>query len=272
MTLELVDFSFARPTGAAIAGAGKSGVIRYLTGAGKALTPAEVADYHAHGLAIALVFEGTGAASDVDTKAEGVRDGKLALSAMTTLGIPVAIPVYFAFDFNATPAQQPAIDAYLWGAASVLGAARIGVYGGIGVITRCHTNGSAKYFWQTYAWSGGKIAPFIHLYQYQNGQKINGGWVDFCRAYRANYGQWPQPVISQTAVIDRRTELYAYRAPGHFLPYGGVVKGSFPTRRVPADFYRIVIDGKTLYLAGLVPRSGTKTPAVPQLNVTWRLA
>ena len=80
-----------------------------------------------------------------------------------------------------------------------------------------------------------------------------------------------KPIPPLEAVIDKRTELYAYRAPGHFLPYGGVTTGTFLTRRVPGDFYRIVIDGKPLYLAGIAPRAGTSTPATPQLNVTWHL-
>jgi len=49
-----------------------------------------------------------------------------------------------------------------------------------------------------------------------------------------------------------------------------VFSGSYATKRVPGDFYRISIGGKTLYLAGIAPRSNTGTP-VPQLNVTWHL-
>ena len=211
MTIEGVDLSYARPGGAAISAAGKRFVVRYLTGAGKALTAAEIADYHAHGLGIALVFESTKGRVLGGVPA-GIADATNSVAACTKLGIPQTIPVYFAVDFDAQPGQQAAIDAYLRAAASVLGAARVGVYGGINVINRCHANGSAQWFWQTYAWSGGKVAPFIHLYQYHNGQKINGGAVDFCRAYRANYGQWPQPVapsIAYRVAITGYTPLYS---------------------------------------------------------------
>jgi hypothetical protein len=81
------------------------------------------------------------------------------------------------------------IDAYLAGAASVLGRERVGVYGGAVIIDHCQAVGSASWFWQTYAWSGGRVCPGIHLYQYQNGQTINGGSVDFTRSMQDNYGQ-----------------------------------------------------------------------------------
>jgi len=197
MTIEGVDFSWARPGGAALVASGKRFVVRYLTGDGKALTAAEVADYHDHGLSIALVFETTKGRA-LGGQAAGTVDGQSARNAAAALGIPTAVPIYFAVDFDASADQQPAIDAYLKGAASVLGRDRIGVYGGLRVVTRCHDNATARWFWQTYAWSGGKIAPFIHLYQYHNGQTINHGAVDFCRAYRANFGQWPQPADDQS--------------------------------------------------------------------------
>ena len=73
------------------------------------------------------------------------------------------------------------------------------------------------------------------------------------------------------AVIDKRTELYAYATGGKFLAYGGVSSGTFPTIRVPGDMYRISIGGKTLYIAGTNPHSNTTAQPVPQLGVTWHL-
>jgi hypothetical protein len=197
MAIEGVDLSWARPGGAALVAASKHFVVRYLTGTpGKPLTAAEVADYHGHGLKIALVFE-TSKGRALDGHPAGVADGQSARNAAAARGVPPAVPIYFAVDIDASADKQPAIDAYLKGAGSVVGRERVGVYGGLRVVTRCHDNGTARWFWQTYAWSGGKIAPFIHLYQYRNGQTINHGAVDFCRAYRANFGQWPQPADGQ---------------------------------------------------------------------------
>jgi hypothetical protein len=97
--------------------------------------------------------------------------------------------VYFSADWDATSGEQAAIDAYLKGAASVLGAGRVGVYGSFDVINRCKRNGTARWFWQTYAWSGGRLSGAAHLYQYHNGQHINGA-VDLTRALVPEFGQW----------------------------------------------------------------------------------
>lgn len=198
MPIEGVDLSFARPGGAALSAAGKRFVVRYLTGKpGKPLTASEVADYHAQGLAICLVFETT-AGRARGGKDAGTADGQAAKAAAAKRGVPDDVPIYFAVDFDAQAADQPKIDAYLNAAGAVIGPERVGVYAGIRVINRCRANKSARWFWQTYAWSKGKIAPFIHLYQYRNHQTINKGLVDLDRAYRPNYGQWPQPVAVAT--------------------------------------------------------------------------
>jgi len=191
LVIEGVDFSDSRPGGAALAAAGKAFVVRYIPYGGltKGLTAAEVADYHAHGIAICLVWELTANRALAGSPA-GATDATTSKNAAAVLGFPATTPIYFAVDFDATAGQQLSIDAYLRGAASVLGAARVGVYGGLHVIQRCQASKTAAWFWQTYAWSGGVVAPGIHLLQYLNSQHINGASVDFCRAYQPNYGGW----------------------------------------------------------------------------------
>ena len=197
MSIEGVDFSFARPGGAALAAAGKRFVMRYLeyshasaASSGKFLTKPEILDYRGNGLAICALFESTSIRA-LDGHGAGVADATDARIALEGLGTP-PLPVYFAVDFDATPAQQPTIDAYLTGAGSVLGVARVGVYGSYGLVTRCRASGTATWFYQAYAWSSGKIASFAHVYQYLNGQNINGA-VDLDRALKDNYGQWDAP-------------------------------------------------------------------------------
>jgi len=189
--IEGVDFSDSRPGGAALAAAGKAFVCRYVPYGGftKGLTAAEVADYHAHGIAICLVFEQF-ANRALSGRAAGIADATTSKDAAAALGFPVTQPIYFAVDFDANAAQQPAIDAYLGGAAGVIGPGRVGVYGGLGVIRRCKANRSASWFWQTYAWSGGVVEAGIHLLQYSNDQRVGGQSVDLVRAYQANYGGW----------------------------------------------------------------------------------
>lgn len=188
---EGVDYSWARPGGAALKAAGKTFVVRYLYGdgqGGKGLDAVEVTDLRAHGLAIAVVYESS-ANRALSGRAAGQADARAAQAQLAPVGLPTDLPIYFGVDFDASASQQAAIDNYLRGVADVIGAARVGVYAGIGPIQRAQANQTATWFWQTYAWSGGRIASGIHLYQYRNGQKINGGAVDFCRSLQTNFGQ-----------------------------------------------------------------------------------
>ena len=191
MTVEGVDFSSSRPGGAALAAAGKVFVVRYVpTGVGpKDLSPAEIADYHGHGISICLVFETT-AGRALAGKVAGASDAAIAKTRAAALGFPATTPIYFAVDFDATDAQLGAVDAYLTGAASSLGIGRVGVYGGLRTIRHCQATKTASWFWQTYAWSSGVVAPSIHLLQYQNDAHIGAASVDLCRAYPVSYGQW----------------------------------------------------------------------------------
>jgi len=192
VSLEGVDYAWGRPGGAALVAAGKHFAMRYVPypgNGGKGLTTAELGDLQSHGLAVGLVFESVKGRA-LGGRAAGIADATMTAAAVTSLGFPADRPVYFAVDFDASAAQQASIDAYLRGAASVLGASRIGVYGGLDVVNRCAENGSAKWFWQTYAWSGGRQSAHAHLYQYHNGQTINGAAVDFDRALVSDFGQW----------------------------------------------------------------------------------
>ena len=230
-TINGVDYSWARPGGAAIKAAGFDFAVRYIDypGAnGKGLTPDEMADLHGNGVAVCLVFEST-AERALGGFTAGRVDAEMMRGALTVLGWPNDRPVYFAVDFDAWPSHQHAIDKYLRGAASILGAERIGVYGGYWVIKRCDENGSAAWFWQTYAWSGGDVHPRNHIYQYRNGQTLNGGEVDYNYAYGSDYGQWlpatakpePAPVswdtVLRQAMADRLALMRLATEPDHLM-------------------------------------------------------
>jgi len=251
VAIQGVDLSFARPGGKALAAAGKHFVVRYLTGDGKALGGHEAKDYHQHGVAVCLVFESTKGRA-LDGAQAGRDDGARAEAAATALGVPPEVPIYFAVDFDATAGQQPAIDAYLRGAGSAIGDERVGVYGGIRVLKRCRANRTARWFWQTYAWSGGKIAPFIHLYQYRNHQTINGGLVDFDRAYRPNFGQWPQPA---PAVPGQR---YRVSIKGGPVRLHSTIEGPVIGAVTLASYVceRSRVDGLWWYTIAVGPRTG----------------
>ena len=184
-----IDYSWARPGAANIKAAGYDFICRYLSyDPGKNISASEAQDALNNGLGIILVWETT-ASRALSGRAGGIEDANEALRQANAVGQPNFLPIYFAVDFDASPAQQGAIDEYLRGAGTVLGPAYVGVYGGYWVVKRCLDNGSAKWAWQTYAWSGGNIDPRIHIYQYLNGGAFNGQ-ADLNEAKQTNFGQW----------------------------------------------------------------------------------
>jgi uncharacterized membrane protein len=190
VSIEGVDYAFARPSPAALKAAGKRFACRY-GGPGsdsKQLHADELRALRAAGI-------------DVVANAEGVANGFKGFSAgknwatsaeahFRGLGMPADRPIYFSVDWDAGSGDWDAIDNALRGAASVIGSNRVGVYGSYDVIEHCAAANTAKWFWQTYAWSGGRLSSKSHLYQYRNDQKIGGADCDFTRALKADYGQW----------------------------------------------------------------------------------
>ncbi len=210
-----LDFSWARPGAANIKAAGYDFICRYLSyDAGKNISAGEAQDALNHGLGIILVWETT-ANRALSGRAGGIADANEAVKQANAAGQPNFLPIYFAVDFDATPAQQGAIDEYLRGAGTVLGSAYVGVYGGYWVVKRCLDNGSAKWAWQTYAWSGGNIDPRIHIYQYLNGGAF-GGQADLNEAKQTNFGQWgiiQGGGVEMIADANQATQIYKMLRP-----------------------------------------------------------
>jgi hypothetical protein len=102
------------------------------------------------------------------------------------------MPIYFAADFDATPGQQAAINACLGGAASVIGKARTGIYGGFYPVKRAFDAGAARWGWQTIAWSGGQWDSRAHIRQGLS-FSLGGSSVDHDQAMFPDFGQWPRP-------------------------------------------------------------------------------
>ena len=205
-----VDYSFGRPGGSALAAAGKRFAVRYLAYSGAAggderkfLTAPEVLDLHGNGLAVVANFESTSNRM-LDGAVAGAADANDARAEMASLGFPSTCPVYFSADFDPQPQYLGRIDAYLTAAASVLGRARVGVYGGIDLLTHTRAAGTAQWFWMAAGWDHGRQPPaFAHLWQYQTAGQgapaINGAAVDNDRALLDNYGQWDAPPSGGTA-------------------------------------------------------------------------
>jgi hypothetical protein len=185
-----VDYAWARPSPSHLKAEGYTFVCRYLSydTTGKNLSLGEEASLKKAGLDIVLNWE-WGAADALDGYSRGVEEAKAAEAQAKALGQPSDRPIYFSIDFDATPGDQAALDAYFDGVASVIGRARTGAYGGYYPIQRLFDHGKVKWAWQTYAWSGGQWDSRAQLRQIENG--IEGGGLDKDEAVAADFGQFP---------------------------------------------------------------------------------
>lgn len=155
-----VDYSYARPGGAAIAAAGYKFAMRYLSyEVPKNISPAELADLHAHGLYVGFVWE-TNGTSILNGASSGAVEGQAARSELAACGVPADVPVFVAFDQDDRGyfGWQGTIHAYLDAFARASGRFAI-PYGSNRVIDFFQSG------WQTEAWSGGALSSFAAIYQ-----------------------------------------------------------------------------------------------------------
>lgn len=185
-----LDFAWSKPSVEAIKAGGYGFVCRYHSydTAGKNLTKAEADSYLANGILIVSNWEYT---TDAALKGytQGVQDATEGNRQQAACGGPPA-PIYFSVDFDATEAQQSAINSYLQGAASVIGLSRVGVYGGYYVVKRCFDARVVTYGWQTFAWSGGQWDSRAQARQIDNGVNVGGADCDIDQSMTVNFGQW----------------------------------------------------------------------------------
>jgi hypothetical protein len=179
-------------------------VIRYVStpGAGKNITAAEAAYWKQNGIDVAIVFETT-AGRALSGAAAGRADAGSARGQVAAAGGPKdGGVIYYAVDVDTTTtAQRAAVASYLGGAAGVVGWDRVGVYGEYELVDYIAGHTPCRWFWQTYAWSGGR-GPHARaqLYQYRNEQRVGGVVVDFDQALSDHFGQWGKdPSVSLTA-------------------------------------------------------------------------
>ena len=118
MTLAGVDCSHPI-SGAALAGAGKSFVFRYLSiyGGPKVLTASEAADHHAHGVGDGIVYEdNTSDLTSGSAHAEALADNAVRFA--QALGIPAGVALFMTCDNNG--ASQPGVVSSMGSAASII--------------------------------------------------------------------------------------------------------------------------------------------------------
>jgi hypothetical protein len=171
----------------------------------KNMTSAEIRAHHKLGLGVVLGWESLQGRALLGADA-GHADGTAALAQMKThvanVGyapkVPVAIP--FAVDVDVNASQFPAILAYVEAAQRVFDADRktihlvASAYGEYDLIEYLAAHGVSKGLFQTYAWSGGQVSKHTALYQFLNGQTLEGFSVDEDRVLNVHaLGAWWPP-------------------------------------------------------------------------------
>jgi hypothetical protein len=203
VTIEGVDYSWARPDPVKLYAAGKRFAVRYVSsstkligGHTKNLSRSEADALHAAGVATVTNWEWT-----ADDWTHGYDTGRLyaqrAANMHADCGGPPDAPIYFSVDRDLGAYGDKSVEAcrqYFAGVRSVFGPARTGIYGGRYAVKLAHDEFWCKWFWQTYAWSNISTLgwlPYVHLQQYNNGETVAGtSGIDLDRAMMADYGQW----------------------------------------------------------------------------------
>lgn len=162
---------------------------RYLGNSWKSFDAKEAAIIKAAGLKLVSVFQKSANHSGYHTKTQGISDAKEAYQYAKNVGQPVGSAIYFAVDFDAQSKDMPCIIDYFTAVKENLKEYKVGVYGSYAVVNAL--KGKVDYYWQTYAWSKGKIADFIHMHQFQNDIKVAGICLDK-DDIKKNPGSWDE--------------------------------------------------------------------------------
>lgn len=162
---------------------------RYLVPGGwKALSESEATIINQAGISIVSVYETT-ADRALGGRTAGINDGYVAVEVARRVEQPEGSTIYCAVDFDATSAQMETVLAYIKGFSEATPRYNTGVYGSYSVIKAAQEAKVCSRFWQTYAWSRGKEADGIHIYQYKNDIISNGIGIDLNEGYEG-LGAW----------------------------------------------------------------------------------
>lgn len=230
MTARGLDYAWSHVPPQAVKAAGFGFAARYLShDPSKNLTRPEAQALLAAGVEIVLVWEDT-AQGALRGHAGGATDAFLAEALATVCGLPGAF-IYFAADFDATPAQQATINDYLDGCATVIGHDRTGLYGGYWPLSRARAAAKASKYWGTLAWSGSNWVGNWQPDVMQGAQvTIDGVSVDLdTAAASGDFGQWPRPVPTAMPVTvpPEEPDMIIFNVDQKSVPPGAPWPGTF---------------------------------------------
>ncbi|WP_100487015.1 glycoside hydrolase domain-containing protein [Sporolactobacillus pectinivorans] len=167
----------------------------------KTVNRAEVAHILSAGLKLFSIWEKNPVSSLYFTRDQGAKDAKEAVHFASGIGQPAGTPIYFTVDYDATNREMDLIINYFRSIKSVISTYKVGVYGSFAVIEVLVRSGAADFFYQTYAWSRGKLSAYAHIYQHDNGRKMAGILVDFDNVLKPS-GIWGSIAATKADSVD----------------------------------------------------------------------
>ncbi|WP_235872315.1 LysM peptidoglycan-binding domain-containing protein [Siminovitchia acidinfaciens] len=142
---------------------------------------------------------------------------------------------------------------------------KVGMYGSYTVMHA--VKGQVDYYWQTYAWSGGKVADFNHMHQYHNDIVMAGVAIDR-NSIKKSPGHWGsvqaqiKPVVRPVANPSPKT---AASTGGIYTVKKGDVLSKIAARykTTVAEFVRIngIKNPNLIYPGQKINLSGSAAPA-----------
>jgi LysM repeat protein len=242
--------------------AGFDFVARYLGNSWKTFDLEEAKAIQSASLKLISIYETSPTSVFYFTKSQGISDAKAAYDYAKVVGQPIGTAIYFTVDYDAQDAHMGAILAYLDGLKETLKEYKIGLYGSYSVMNA--VKGKVDYYWQTYAWSHGQIADFIHMHQYENGVTIAGVQLDR-NDVKKDPGAWPLNITvpKKEAPKPVGTKDDAYM---HIVVSGEILSGIAAKYGVTVD-YLVKLNGITnpnrIYPGQRIKLKGTLPTAKP---------
>lgn len=145
----------------------------------KTLQPDEVSALTRAGIKIISIYETNPVKVSYFTAEQGKSDAVVAEAAAKAIGQPAGTPIYFAVDYDAGLNDFAPLRKYFGAVRAALRAYKVGVYGSYGVLQNLAASGYVQAYYQTYAWSRGRVYEDNDVYQYKNGQNLDGMTVDY---------------------------------------------------------------------------------------------
>lgn len=178
-----IDYSWGRPDPTELRRLGYRFAVRYVSPgkSGKNITADEVAQLHAAGVALLLVFEST-ATRPFDGAPAGKADGAVAKDRAAKVGYPSSVPIMAAVDTDVTARTLPAVLAYLAAFAEACAPYPLGVYADTDVIEALAGRSVLNWKPNARAWSP-KPSSLVHVQQHAS-QEVAGAVVDTNTALR----------------------------------------------------------------------------------------